>query len=53
MTIETGLEGMYSPVTNRQAEFILNNNPKTINFQNVVYDETRDMFIIESTIKNK
>ena len=50
MSVEKDIEGMYSPVTNRQAEFVLNNSEKYITFQDVVYDAERDMFVVKSNI---
>ena len=50
ISVERGIEGMYSPVTNRQAEFVLNNSEKYITFQDVVYDAERDMFVVKSNI---
>ena len=53
MNVGKDLEGMYSPVTNRQAEFVLNNSEKYITFQDVVYDAERDVFIVKSNISKE
>ena len=50
ITVNKGAEGTYSSCDNRQAEFILNNNPKQISFQNVKYDSQSDTFFVDSTI---
>ena len=50
ISVGKDLEGMYSPVTNSQAEFILNNNEKIITFQDVIYDKEKDIFKFKSTI---
>jgi len=52
VTVKEGLQGTYSTVDNRQAEFILNNNEKTITFQDVVYDPQADIFRVNSTISS-
>ncbi len=49
--VKKGIEGCYSSIENRQAEFILNNNEKHISFQNVKYDPQRDIFFVDSTIE--
>lgn len=51
VTIEKGTQGIYSPIQNRQAEFILNNNDKIMTFQNVKYDPDKDLFYFDTTIK--
>ena len=50
LTVHKRLQGIYSHVNNRQAEFILNNNEKTITFQDVVYDRVKDIFRVVSSI---
>lgn len=49
--VKKGVEGCYSSVDNRQAEFILNNGEKHISFQNIKYDPKKDIFFVESTIE--
>ncbi len=50
MSIDKGLHGKCSGSSNRQAEFILNNDPKVISFQDVKYDPELDVFYFDSSI---
>ena len=50
MSIDKGLHGKCSGSDNRQAEFILNNDPKVISFQDVKYDPELDVFYFDSSI---
>ncbi len=50
MQVSKGLHGKYSSSDNRQAEFILNNDPKVMSFQDVKYDPNYDVFYVDSTI---
>ena len=50
MSVSRELEGLYSFVNNRQAEFVLNNNRKIMTFQDVVYNAENDTFMFKSTI---
>lgn len=52
VTVREGCQGAYSRVNNRQAEFVLNNNPKRITFDDVVYDAERDIFSIQSVYES-
>lgn len=51
VTINKGVQGSYSSVNNRQAEFILNNNDKRMSFQDVKYDPKKDIFVLNTTIE--
>lgn len=48
ITVKKGCQGKYLCNDNMQVEFILNNNPKKITFDDVVYDPERDIFEIKS-----
>ena len=50
MQVNKGLHGKYSNSDNRQAEFILNNDPKIMSFQDVKYDPKYDVFYFDSSI---
>ena len=52
MSVDRGLHGRYSSVNNRQAEFILNNDPKVMSFQDVKYNPENDVFYFDSTIQS-
>ena len=52
-TIKQGTEGCYSGITNNQYELVLNNTPKEISFESVVYNKETDTFELVSTIQNK
>lgn len=49
ITVKRDASGQYSYVNNNQVEFILNNNEK-IFFEDVKYNQTKDLFIFDSTI---
>lgn len=52
MQVSQGLHGKYSSrYDNRQAEYILNNDPKVMSFQDVKYDPKYDLFYVDSLIK--
>ena len=53
MSVDSGLNGAYSGVNNRQAEFILNNDDKVMRFQNVIYDPKRDIFCLDTSVSVK
>lgn len=52
MTIKEGNNGIFASryVQNRQAEYIVNNDPKEITFSDVSYDKTKDLFNIDSIL---
>lgn len=50
VNIKEGIEGAYSHTNNRQAEFILNNNPKSMTFDNIRYNSEQDIWYFDSTI---
>lgn len=52
ISVDRGLHGRYSSVNNRQAEFILNNDPKVMSFQDVKYNPENDVFYFDSTIQS-
>ena len=51
--VKKGLEGMFSNVENKQAEFIINNNSKTMTFQNVHYSPENNAWNLDTTITSK
>ena len=48
VTVTQGSQGVYSHIDNRQAEFVLNDNPKRISFKDAAYDADNDCFIVDS-----
>lgn len=52
VTVKKGSQGVYSSNENRQAEFVLNNNPKRVTFDDVSYDAEKDIFVVNSTYES-
>lgn len=53
VNVKEGLEGVFSNIENRQAEFVLNNNSKIMTFKNVHYVPEQDVWTMESSIASK
>ena len=51
-TVKQGTQGGFHCGNNEQFEVILNNTPKEMSFQNVVYNKETDTFELNSTIQN-
>lgn len=51
-TIKKGTQGGYHQGDNKQYEVILNNTPKEMTFQDVVYDKATDTFVLGTTVQN-
>ena len=50
--VKQGTQGGFHCGNNEQFEVILNNTPKEMSFQNVVYNKDTDTFELNSTIQN-
>ena len=50
ITVEPNLHGKYSHVQNKQAEFILDNEEKTIRVKDIQYDKNRDIYCFNTVI---
>ena len=51
-TIKKGTQGGYHQGDNAQYEVVLNNTPKEMTFQDVVYDKETDTFVLGTTVQN-